>query len=881
MESRRRSTGPKSASRIDAPGILEPTRRLGDPVQSPRQLRHKFVEALNAASATVLLVGGDPAEARLIQAALTGVDEGSFRLERVARASGALKRLAREDIDVVLLDLTQPDGQGVEEFDRVFGVAPGTPVLVLCAADNEEDARRAVQCGAQDFFTKDHAGIHRLARALRYFTGHKATQDALRNSEVRFRAMSDASPLGIFVSDSRGGCVYTNPAYQAISGFTFEQTLGTNWSRVIHPQDRRRVFAEWRDAASARARFRTELRFQRLDGSVVWARVNSAAMPDGMETHGHVHTVEDITERKSMERVLQAAEEALFAERERAQVTLNSIGDAVVTTDLQGKVTYLNLVAEKMTGWSREDAAGRPLNEVFKIIDGSTHQAAPDPARRAIEEDRTVGLAMGCVLVRRDGFESPIEDSAAPIHNRDGRVAGAVIVFHDASQSRAVALKMSHLAQHDFLTDLPNRSLLTERLSQAIGLARRHGRQAALLFLDLDGFKQINDSLGHATGDQLLQSVAARLVASVRGTDTVFRQGGDEFVILLAEIEQPQDAAHVAETLRVALAAPHRIGGQDLSVSLSIGISVYPDDADNVDSVMRNADTAMFHAKASGRDNYQFYKTDMDTRAVHRLLVEGGLHRALTQGEFLLHYQPKFDLRSGAMTSAEALIRWSSPDRGLVYPKQFVPIAEACGLIVPIGRWVLREACRQVQAWLDAGLRAVPVAVNTSAVEFRHEDFLEGLASILMETGLAPRYLELELTESVLMHDAESSVAVLEALKAMGVRLAIDDFGTGYSSLSYLKRFPIDTLKIDRSFVHDISSDADGSTIVSAVIAMGRTLGQRVIAEGVETQEQLAFLRTRQCNEGQGFHFSRPLPTEDFRRLLVTGNDIPQERWPG
>jgi len=836
---------------------------------------------MNDTPATVLLVEGNPADAGVIQAALTGADEGSFRVEWVTRLPDALELVAREGIDVALLDLALTDGQGIETFARVVGAASGAPVLVLCAAGEEESGRRAVQSGAQDYFVKDLADLHWLPRTLRYSIDRKATQDALRSSEARFRAMSDASPLGIFVSDPRGGCVYTNAAYQAISGLTLEQNLGTSWSRAIHPEDRRRVFAEWRDAAPAGTRFRTELRFQRRDGSVVWTRVNSAAMLDGMETYGHVHTVEDITERKSTERVLREAEEALFAEKERAQVTLNSIGDAVVTTDLQGKVTYLNLMAETMTGWSCEEALGRPLAEVLKLIGGTTRQAGVDPAARAMQENRTVGLEADCVLVLRDGSELAIEDSAAPIHNRDGRVAGAVIVFHDVSQSRTVALKMAHLAQHDFLTDLPNRALLTERLSQAIGLARRHRRPVALLFLDLDGFKQINDSLGHAAGDQLLQSVAGRLVASVRGTDTVFRQGGDEFVILLAEIEQPQDAAHVAEKLRAALAAPHRIGGREFNVSLSIGISVYPDDADNADALMRNADTAMFHAKASGRDNYQFYNTDMNTRAVRRLLDEGRLYRALDQGELLLHYQPKIDLTSGAMTGAEALIRWSSLDRGLVYPKQFVPIAEACGLIVPIGRWVLREACRQLQAWLDAGLPAVPVAVNTSALELRHEGFLESVALILKETGLAPRYLELELTESVLMHDAGSSVSVLEALKAMGVRLAIDDFGTGYSSLSYLKRFPIDTLKIDRSFVCDIASDGNDSTIVSAVIAMGRTLGQRVIAEGVETQEQLAFLRTRQCDEGQGFYFSRPLSAEDFRRSLVTGNDEPSERRPG
>lgn len=398
-----------------------------------------------------------------------------------------------------------------------------------------------------------------------------------------------------------------------------------------------------------------------------------------------------------------------------------------------------------------------------------------------------------------------------------------MIVFHDVSESRAMALEMAHLAQHDFLTSLPNRLLLTERFSHAIGMAQRNRKQVGLMFLDLDNFKHINDSLGHAIGDQLLQSVANRLVGCARTTDTVCRQGGDEFVILLAEISQPQDAAHVAATLRAALDIPHLIDGHELHISLSVGISIFPDDGTDVDTLMQNADTAMYHAKASGRNNYQFFKADMNTRAVRRLLVEGSLRRALKQGEFLLHYQPKIDLATGAMTGAEALIRWQDPHLGLVYPAQFVPIAEDNGLIVPVGRWVLREACRQVQAWLDSGLRAVPVAVNISAVEFRHEGFLDGVALILKETGLAPRYLQLELTESILMHDAESSESVLEALKAMGVKLAIDDFGTGYSSLSYLKRFPIDTLKIDQSFVRDIASDADDATIVAAIIGMGKT----------------------------------------------------------
>jgi len=835
--------------------------------------------AMNDAPTTVLLVEDARADACLIQSGLTGAQDGSFRVEWVRRLSDALARLARGGVEAVLLDLTLPDGQGLEVFDRVFEAAPNALILILSPAGDEDTARRAVQRGAHDYLLKDHIDTHWLSRSLRYLIECKAARHTLHNSEARFRAMSDVSPLGIFVSDAEGGCVYTNAAYQRIAGLSFEQTLGTRWSVAIHPEDRQRVLADWRVAAQSDVPFRTEFRFQRDDGSVVWTRVNSAAMRDGLEPHGHVQTVEDITERKSTEFGLRAAEEALFEEKERAQVTLNSIGDAVLTTDLLGNVTYLNLVAEAMTGWSSEDALGRPLVDVFRIIDGTTRQAAVNPARRALEEDRTVGLAADCVLIRRDGFESAIEDSAAPIHNRTGQVTGAVIVFHDVTQSRAMAQKMAHLAQHDFLTGLPNRALLTERLSQAIGLTNRHCKQVALLFLDLDGFKHINDSLGHAVGDQLLQSVADRLAACVRSTDMVCRQGGDEFVILLAEIEQPQDAGHVAETLLAAFVAPHLIGGHELHVTFSIGISVYPDDGGNVDSVMQNADMAMFHAKASGRNNYQFFRADMNIRAVLRSTVESGLRRALENGEFLLHYQPQIDLASGAMIGAEALIRWRDPALGLVYPGQFVPIAEASGLIVPIGRWALREACRQVRAWMDAGLRAVPVAVNISAVEFRHKGFVDGVALILAETRLAPGYLELELTESILMHDAESSTLVLKALKLMGVRLAIDDFGTGYSSLSYLKRFPIDTLKIDQSFVRDTATDMDDATIVTAVIGMGKNLKQRVIAEGVETSEQLAFLRTQQCDEGQGFHFSHALPAEAFGLLLETQNaDQKEER---
>ena len=566
-----------------------------------------------------------------------------------------------------------------------------------------------------------------------------------------------------------------------------------------------------------------------------------------------------------------AAEEVLFNERERAKVTLNSIGDAVLCTDSSGNVTYLNVVAEQMTGWSLEEASGRPASEVFRIIDGVTRQPARNPLDTAIEQNRTMGLTANCILIRRDGHESAIEDSAAPIHDRDGRGTGAVIVFHDVSVARFRESQMAHSAQHDFLTDLPNRLLLSDRLTHAIATARRYHRQLAVLFLDLDSFKRINDSLGHAIGDKLLKAVGARLLAVVRKSDTVSRQGGDEFVIVLSSIERSEDAALSATKLIAAIIRPYSIDQHNLHVSGSIGISIYPTDGVEAEALIQNADNAMYHAKDNGSNNYLFFNEEMNVQAVEHQSLETSLRRALERHEFELHFQPKIDLKSGEITGVEALIRWRHPERGLIPPGEFIPIAESCGLIVQIGRWVLLEACMQARAWRDLGLRAVPVAVNVSAVEFLAKDFLSGVRAVLIATGIEPRNLELELTESVFIIDAESTIDTLHALKAIGVQLAVDDFGTGYSSFSYLRRFPLDALKIDRSFVHDITSNPDDAKIVSAMIGIGRSLRQRVIAEGVETREQLDFLKSQDCGEGQGYYFSPPVVAEEFTELLKSG----------
>jgi diguanylate cyclase (GGDEF)-like protein/PAS domain S-box-containing protein len=566
-----------------------------------------------------------------------------------------------------------------------------------------------------------------------------------------------------------------------------------------------------------------------------------------------------------------AAEEALFVEQQRAAVTLSSIGDAVLITDVSGRVNFLNQAAERMTGWSREDAVRRPVTEVLPLVDAVTREPVRSPADLAVELDDSIGLVVNGVLVRRDGHESAIEHCATPVHDRAGRTLCAVVVFRDVTASRAMSVEIAHLAQHDFLTDLPNRMLLNDRLRQAIGLASRRGRRLAVLFLDVDRFKRVNDSLGHDVGDRLLQSVARRLSGSVRSCDTVSRPGGDEFVVLLSDIASADAAAASAERMLAALAAPHDATRHGLHVTASIGISIYPDDAEDAKALVKCADTAMYYAKEAGRNSYRFFRPEMNARAVERQWIETALRGALERGEFELHYQPKIDLDTGTMTGAEALIRWRHPERGLIYPAQFVPVIEDCGLIVPIGQWVLREACRQARAWNEAGLPPVTMGVNISALEFRDLGFLENVCTVLRETRLEPSQLELELTESSLMQHAESTAFVLGMFKRMGLRIAIDDFGTGYSSLSYLRQFPIDVLKVDQSFVKEIGSASVDTSIVRAVIGMGRSLGHRVIAEGVETREQLAFLRAERCGEGQGYYFSRPMSAAEFAVMLATG----------
>jgi diguanylate cyclase (GGDEF)-like protein/PAS domain S-box-containing protein len=567
-----------------------------------------------------------------------------------------------------------------------------------------------------------------------------------------------------------------------------------------------------------------------------------------------------------VERAANAA--ALFAERELAEITLNSMGDAVISVNFGGEVTYLNPVAESMTGWRRAEAVARPLAEVLPILNGATRIPVPNPLILAMIENKASRLTPDCVLIRRDGSEAGIDDSAAPIHDRNGQVTGAVMVFRDVTQARALALRTSYLAQHDALSGLANRALLNDRLAHAITAAERHRGKLAVLFVDVDRFKQINDSVGHAIGDCLLQAVAQRLLACVRNSDTVARFGGDEFVVVLSEVAHGEDAAISADKLLVTLSLPYNIDAHSIHITASIGIATYPDDAMDAETLLKNADAAMYQAKENGRNQHHFYERNMNRLAGERLALAGGLRRAIAQNEFLLHYQPIVNLRTGEIAGVESLIRWRHPEHGVVPAAPFIRVAEECGLIVPIGRWVLGEACRQARAWLDAGLPAIRLGVNASAVELEKKGFVENVRATLLAFDLDPRRLELELTETYLASKPNMIGEALRALKTLGVQLAFDDFGTGFASLSCLRSLPVDALKIDQSFVRNLTSDSDDASIATAMIAMGRSLHLRVVAEGIETRRQLAFLRDHNCPEGQGYYFSRPVAAHDFAILL-------------
>ncbi|MGC1293643.1 MAG: diguanylate cyclase, partial [Alloacidobacterium sp.] len=607
----------------------------------------------------------------------------------------ALRFVLHQTFAVILLDVNMPGMDGFEtaELIRQREASADTPIIFLTAHADDAHMFKGYSLRAVDYILtpvqpevlKAKVGV--FVELSRKTNENRLQAERLREAETQLRLQAEkqlrtaderlritidsVQDYAILSLDKDGRIDSWNGGAARLFFFDQTEILGADMAILFPVEDQERgILADRRREAMETGRSESSTWFVRKDGSRFFGNdVLTTIRDEKGHVGGFSEIIRDVTDRKALE-------EALFAEKERAQVTLNSIGDAVLSTDLSGKVTYLNLVAEHMTGWSCADAVGRPLAEVFNIIDGETRETAQNPMESAVQLSKTVTLPANCILVRRDGFESPIADSAAPIHDRGGQITGAVIVFHDVSVERAMSLQLSHLAQYDVLTDLPNRALLNDRLTQAIVSARRHGTPLAVLFVDLDRFKHVNDSFGHAMGDVLLQSVAHRLLGCVRSSDMVSRLGGDEFVVVLSELDEVEDAAITANKVLTVLAAPHSVAQHDLEVTVSIGVSTFPHDGQDAETLIKKADTAMYHAKENGHNNYQFFEKEMNARAVERQALEGGLRHALERQEFVLHYQPKVNLETGAITGAEALIRWLHPDRGLVPPSQFVPIAE-------------------------------------------------------------------------------------------------------------------------------------------------------------------------------------------------------------
>lgn len=600
------------------------------------------------------------------------------------------------------------------------------------------------------------------------------------------------------------------------------------------------------EMAAGREVFR-EFWFQRQDGSKFWGRLAGRAFDPGNPFAGSVWIIEDLTVEKAAREQLQLA---------RKIFEVNS--EAIMVTDAENCIVQVNAAFEKITGYEASEVMGRDP----KVLGSGRHDAAFFKNMWQALVDR--GHWTGEIWDRRkDGSEYPKWVRVDTIRDAGGCISHYVTVFSDISERKANEERIRHLAQHDALTGLPNRFTLAAHLEHALARAERSGEKVGLMFIDLDNFKNINDTLGHHIGDRLLCEVARRISRAVRKSDIVARIGGDEFVVVLESTKVETDEGFVAQKIIDQLADSVTIDGNVLHTTPSIGLAIFPEDGENAEELMKNADVAMYHAKSAGRNNYQFYTEHMNHAAAVRAQMEGRLRAALSGDEFLLHFQPQINLATGRVSGIEALIRWQNPELGLVSPANFIPLAEEVGLIVPISAWVLENACRTAKSWRNQETPFECISVNISPQEFRQRNFPEMVAAVLQKTGLPAACLELEITESTLMDSADTTVEMLLRLKALGVTLAIDDFGTGYSSLGYLKRFPIDRLKIDRSFVRDLETDSSDAAISTAVIVLAHSLGLQVVAEGVETQGQADFLLQQGCDSVQGYLFSRPVPADE------------------
>jgi|GEM_PF-621588 len=808
----------------------------------------KRAEAERAQLASIVESSNDAIVSRTLDGIITSWNAGAERLFGWS---------ASEAIGRPIAPLILPPETLARVRDNIEMVSRGQIVAPYETPRITKDGRVISVLASVSPLRNEAGEITEAAIIFRDISALKQAEATAKESDERFRAAFEQAGVGMglrHVDPRHPRWLRVNQKLCDILGYTREELLQLSSVDVTPPEDRQVAIGFNEKLLRGEiASYSREKRYVRKDGQIIWANITLSVVngPDGRPTH-IISVIQDITKRKQ-------------AEEARAQLAaiVDSSHDAIISRSLDLKVLSWNAAAERLFGYSAAEAIGQ---NIFALIIPPEREAEAARNRALLAQGRAV-LDLDTVRRTKDGRLIDVSLSQSPINDERGAMVGASLIFHDITERKQAAARIDYLAQYDAVTGLPNRRLLNDRLTLAMARAKRVESTLALLLLDLDRFKQVNESFGQVIGDQLLQAVAARLKEHLRDVDTIARLGGDEFAIVLENVAREEEIAPVAEKIIAALARPFEIEGQEIFATASIGVASYPNGADTPEAMIEHAEAAMYQAKQDGRNTWKSYAFDQRAREGGQLSMESKLRHAIERDELLLHFQPKVDIRTGAVTGAEALVRWRNPELGLVPPLDFIPLAEDTGLIVPIGEWVLHSACTQAVAWRRDGY-PLSMAVNLSARQFRQKDLVATIESILADTGLAPECLELEITESMVMHRVEQAIATLRQLRELGVKLSVDDFGTGYSSLSYLKRFPVHNLKIDRSFVRDLHQNADDAAIVQAVIALAQSMHLKTIAEGVETEQQLIFLAGLQCDEYQGYYFSKPVPAVEFLSLL-------------